>query len=532
MPHLTIQMESITEKRAIMKYLMGIDIGTSSVKTILIDENGQLRADETVEYELSQPFPGWAEQDPELWWDATILTIERVLQNSGINSKQLAGVGLSGQMHGSVFLDKNMEVLRPAILWCDQRTTEECEWITKHIDKSLLTEWVGNKALTGFTAPKIMWVKKHEPEIYEKIETVLLPKDYIRYKLTGKLATEVSDASGTLLFDVGKREWSKKMLDVLDIPEDWMPPVFESHIPSACLSEELTNKFGLSHSVPVAGGGGDQAAGAVGTGVVYPGILSVSLGTSGVVFAFNEELLVDEQNRLHSFCHAVNGKWHTMGVMLSAAECLRWWAKTVGQEEQALANKSSKSPYEIMCDAAGKSPVGSKGLLFLPYLMGERTPYADANARGCYIGLTTRHTKGMMTRSILEGVAYGLRDSVEIMRDLNIPIKQIRVTGGGAKSKYWRQILADVIGVEVVTLENTEGPAFGAALLAGVAADLYSDVETVCNQLVHVKEVIQPDRENVKVYNHYYRLYRELYSTLKNTFDELSQLERNSNILR
>lgn len=512
-----------------MNYLMGIDIGTSSVKTILIDGKGHLIADATEGYELSQPFPGWAEQDPELWWEATLHTIERVLEISSIDPKQLAGVGLSGQMHGSVFLGKNMEVLRPAILWCDQRTTEECEWITNNVDKTVLTEWVGNKALTGFTAPKIMWVKKHEPKLYEKIECILLPKDYIRFKLTGQLASEVSDASGTLLFNVRKREWSKEMLELLEIPERWMPPVFESHIPSGNLSSEIIQQFGLADAVPVAGGGGDQAAGAVGTGVVYPGVLSVSLGTSGVVFAFNEDPLVDEQNRLHSFCHAVDGKWHTMGVMLSAAECLRWWTKTVGQEEQVHAENLDKSPYELMCEAASQSPAGANGLLFLPYLMGERTPHADANARGSFIGLTTRHTKSMMTRSILEGVAYGLRDSVEIMRDLGIRIKQIRVTGGGAKSQLWRQILADVIGVEVVTLENSEGPALGAALLAGVGAGLYPNVESACNDLIQVKEVIQPNQENVKIYDEYYRLYRGLYSTLQFTFNDLSQLERKNN---
>lgn len=509
-----------------MKHLLGIDLGTSSVKIILIDQNGLLIRKETDSYTMQQPHPGWAEQDPEVWWQVTAATIDRIIKHSGIDPKSIAGIGLSGQMHGAVFLNESKKVLRPSILWCDQRTGEECRWIEKEVRSDRWNRWVANKPLTGFTAPKILWVRNHEPSVYKQISHVLLPKDYIRFRLTGVLATEVSDASGTLLFDVVQRRWSKEMLDALDIPFEWMPDVYESHVPSATVSHEIANSLGLNGDIPVVGGGGDQAAGAVGTGVVKGGRALVSLGTSGVVFSHSDQPLVDTKNHLHSFCHAVEGKWHSMGVILSAAECLKWWKNNVGQDEERIAKESARSVYDIMCEAADSAGFGSNGLLFLPYLMGERTPYADPDARGAFIGLTLRHSKAAMTRAILEGVAFALRDSLEIMKQLNIPIHEIRVTGGGAKSQLWRQILADVMGVEVVSLHADEGPAYGAALLAGVGSGLYHNIVDSCDNMIHVKSKIEPNHQRVRVYNDYYDCYRQLYGACQSHFHKLSQLER------
>jgi xylulokinase len=509
-----------------MKYLLGIDLGTSSVKAILIDEEGRMIGSETVGYPLEQPFPGWAEQDPQVWWDATVQALDNLFKKSGVDSRRIEGIGLSGQMHGSVFLDDHKQVLRPAILWCDQRTAEECRWIERNVGPEKWNRWVANRPLTGFTAPKILWVKKHEPGIYRQIRHVLLPKDFIRFKLTGELATEVSDASGTLLFDVVRRTWSKEMLDALDIPADWMPAVYESHVSSAVITPEIAERFGMKKGVPVVGGGGDNAAGAVGTGVVKTGSVLVSLGTSGVVFAHSDQPLVDPENRLHSFCHAVDGKWHTMGVILSAAECLKWWRTSVGQLEEQIAKQSGFSVYDVMCEAADSVPPGSNGLLFLPYLMGERTPYADPDARGAFIGLTLRHDKAAMTRAVLEGVTFALRDSLEIMKQMQIPLSEIRVTGGGAKSKVWRQIIADIMGMEVVSLAVDEGPAYGAALLAGVGAGLYPTIVDACERFIRTEDRILPNAERHQRYNEYYEIYRQMYSVLRKQLHSLSKLEK------
>ncbi|GAX91689.1 xylulokinase [Effusibacillus lacus] len=509
-----------------MKYLLGIDLGTSSVKTILVDQEGRMIGSETAGYPLEQPFPGWAEQNPKVWWYATVAALDGLFKKSGVDPRQIEGIGLSGQMHGSVFLDENKQVLRPAILWCDQRTAAECEWIEKNVGPEKWNRWVANRPLTGFTAPKILWVKKHEPEIYRHIRHILLPKDYIRFRLTGELATEVSDASGTLLFDVVRRTWSKEMFDVLDIPADWMPAAHESHFVSSVITSEVADRLGLKKGVPVVGGGGDNAAGAVGTGVVKTGRVLVSLGTSGVVFAHSDQPLVDIENRLHSFCHAVAGKWHTMGVILSAAECLKWWRTNVGQQEEQIAKQSGRSVYDVMCEAADTVPPGSNGLLFLPYLLGERTPYADPDARGAFIGMTLRHDKAAMTRAVLEGVAFALRDSLEIMKQLQIPLSEIRVTGGGAKSKVWRQIIADIMGIEVVSLAVDEGPAYGAALLAGEGAGLYPSVEEACENFIRTEDRILPNPERLQRYDEYYKIYRQMYGVLQNQFHRLSELEK------
>ena len=502
-----------------MNYLLGIDIGTTSVKTLLITTEGEIVNSSVIEYPISTPYPCWAEQNPQDWWNATVVSIKNVAKN--IDTTKILGVGLSGQMHGSVFLDKENKILRPCILWCDQRTAKECEFITEKIGKKKLIELVSNPALTGFTVGKILWVKNNEPETYNKIHKVLLPKDYIRFCLTGEYATEVSDASGTLLFDVKKRKWSEEMLKLLDIPLSWMPDCFESHQITGKVNKEAAKLTGLVEGTPVVGGGGDQAAQAVGSGIVEPGIISITIGTSGVVFAFSETPEVDPEGRIHTFCHAVEGKWHVMGVMLSAGGSLRWFRDNLGQDEVKIAYEKKVDPYEILLEGIDKIPSGSEGLIFLPYLSGERTPHADPYARGVFFGLTLKHTKKHMVKSVLEGVSFGLRDSLEIIKNLGIRVHQVRISGGGAKSKIWCQILADIINTEIVTITPTEGAALGVALLAGVGTKVYPKIEDACKKIIKKTGSVKPDKNNVEKYEKYYQIYCSLYHSVKETFKKL-----------
>jgi xylulokinase len=497
-------------------YFLGIDLGTSAVKIILVEENGNVIGSTSKEYPVYYPQPGWSEQNPEDWWNATKDGIRELIIKTGVKNDDIKGIGLSGQMHGLVLLDENNNVLLPAILWNDQRTQEECDYITQKLGKERLTKYTGNKALTGFTAPKILWVRKHRPDVYKKIHRILLPKDYIRFKLTGEYATDVSDASGTLLFDVENRKWSKEMLDALEIPYNWMPKCYESTEVTGYVTKEAADLTGLKEGTIVVGGGGDQASGAVGTGTVKSGIVSVALGTSGVVFASQDKYVVDEENRLHSFCHA-NGKWHVMGVMLSAAACLKWWIDNI------INFNGSSITYEKLLEEAEKVTPGSGGLIFLPYLMGERTPHSDPYARGSFIGLNMTHKREHMTRAILEGVAFGLRDSLEIIKELNIPVNEVRVSGGGAKSVLWRQILADIFGVRVDMVNATEGPAFGAAIMAAVGYGIFKDVEEACSTLIKVTDSVYPIGENVSKYDEIYAIYKDLYYLLKNTFKRISK---------
>ena len=427
-------------------------------------------------------------------------------------------------MHGLVALDKNNKVLRPSILWCDQRTVKQCDYITKKIGAERLKKLVYNPALTGFTAGKILWMRDNEPELYKKINKVLLPKDYIRFKLTGVFATEVSDASGMLLLDVKNRRWSDTLLKELKIKKTILADCLESEKISAYVNSEAAKVTGLAVKTPVGGGGGDQAASAIGCGIVESGIISVTIGTSGVVFAFSDKIKLDKPGRIHTFCHAVKGKWHTMGVMLSAGGSLKWFKDTLCKEEIALAAKKKIDPYDIILKGLDKIPPGSENLIFLPYLSGERSPYADPYARGVFIGLGLRHTKKHMARAVLEGITFGLRDTVEIMRSLKIPVKEIRVTGGGARSKLWLQMLADIFGQEVVTVNMTEGGALGVALLAGVGAGIYPDISKICKKLITTKKGAKPDKKNVKIYDSYYKMYKKTYLNLKDEFKELAQL--------
>ena len=496
---------------------LGVDLGTSSVKIVVMNEAGEVTAAVSEDYDLSYPKIGWAEQNPEDWWKATRDGIRDIIKNTNIAGESIKGIGFSGQMHGLVLLDKEGNVLRPAILWCDQRTQDECDYLNNEVGQDKLSLYTGNMALTGFTAPKLLWVRRHEKEIFDKIAHVLLPKDYIRYKLTGEFATDVSDASGMLMLDVKERKWSREMLDIIQIDEKVLPRVYESWQVTGKLTKEVAEYTGLTEDTVVVGGAGDQAAGAVGAGIVKSGILSVALGTSGVVFASSDNYEVDEGNRLHSFCHS-NGKWHQMGVMLSAASCLKWWVKDINKDAEGDA-------FENLLKEAGSAPVGSSGVVFLPYLMGERTPYSDPNAKGVFFGLNITSSRADMTRAVLEGVCFGLRDSLEILRSLKVPVEAVRVSGGGAKSPLWRQILADIFEVKVQVINSKEGPAYGAAILAAVGCGVYDTVDEACEKLIKVTDSVEPIAENVENYNKIYNVYNGLYPVLKEAFKEISKFQ-------
>ncbi len=507
-----------------MGYLLGFDVGTTGSKALLIDEAGNVVGRALSEYPLSTPRPNWAEQDPRDWWDATVAATHSVLAEAEISGEQVDGVGLSGQMHGSVFLDKDDEVIRPAILWCDQRTAEQCQWITATVGEADIVKETCNPVLTGFTAPKIIWLRDNEPENYGRVRKVLLPKDYIRFRLTGEYATEVSDASGTSLFNVPQRRWSQLILDRIDLPIDFLPQVYESPEVTGTISTQVAELTGLKAGTPVVGGGGDQAAGAVGNGIVQTGVVSSTVGTSGVVFAYLDKPLMDEQLRTHTFCHAVPGKWHVMGVMLSAGGSLRWLRDSLCAAEQAVAANTGRDPYEYMTAAAATVPPGSEGLLFLPYLTGERTPYPNPDATGVFFGLTLRHTKAHMIRAVMEGVAMGLRDSLEIIKDMGVELTQIRASGGGARSQLWRQIQADVTGWPHCTINVDEGPALGVALLAGVGVGTYNSVAEACQATIAVVDEVEPDAARQQWYQGYYQLYGQLYRQLEGSFEVRQRL--------
>ena len=492
------------------RLFLGIDVSTTGAKALLIDEQGAVVETATTPLSLSTPKPLWSEQDPHEWWTGTVKSIKNVLASANASGEDVAAIGLTGQMHGLVLLGAKNEVLRPAILWNDQRTGEQCDAIRKNMGgRDHLVAVTGNDALTGFTAPKILWVRDHEPEVYARAKHVLLPKDYARLKLTGVHAMDKADGSGTLLFDLAKRNWSAEVLKALDIPPDWLPPTFEGPETTGKISAEAAQETGLKAGTPVVAGGGDQAAGAVGAGAVKPGVVALTLGTSGVVFTTTEKPFVEPQGRLHAFCHAVPGKWHFMGVTLSAAGSFQWYRDTLAPKES----------FDALVAEAEKVPAGSEGLLFLPYLSGERTPYPDPQARAAFVGLTLRHGRGHMTRAVLEGVAFSMRDCFALLKDAGVGnVSQVRVAGGGAKSPLWRRICASILGVELVTVNSTEGAAFGAALLAGVGAGAWPTVESACDATITVTGRDAPDPEWSKAYAALYPRYRELYPALTPTY--------------
>ncbi len=503
---------------------MGIDIGTGGTRTLLIDEQGKLVASASAEHPLSLPAPGWAEQNPGDWWSTTCRTVQAVLGRTGVKGPEVRGIGLSGQMHGSVFLDERSEVIRPAILWCDQRTGKQCEWITATVGEELLHRETCNPVLTGFTAPKIIWLRDEEPANFERVRKVLLPKDYIRFRLTGEFATEVSDASGTSLLNVPERRWSDAVIERIGLSRDLLPEVFESPVVSGTVSAAAAQATGLAEGTPVAGGAGDQAAGAVGNGIVEPGVVSSTVGTSSVVFAYLESPATDAGMRTHTFCHAVPGKWHVMGVMLAAGGSLQWFRNRFCSDEMAVAQSVGRDPYELMSEEAANAPVGSEGLIFLPYLSGERTPYPNPNARGVFCGLSLRHEKRHLIRAVMEGVAYGVRDSFELVNGMGVEISQVRASGGGARSPVWVQIQADVTGRAHSYINVDEGPAFGVALLAGVGTGVWSSVPEACHAAIQVVKTLEPNPAHVAFYAKGHPVYRSLYAKLEDTFDELAGL--------
>ena len=497
--------------------LLGIDISTTGAKAVLINTQGQMLHASSHPYPISTPRPLWSEQNPEDWWQAAIASIQDVLSKPGVEPGKIKSIGLTGQMHGLVLLDAQDHVLRPAILWNDQRTADSCETLAEQIGLDQLINITGNPALTGFTAPKLLWVREHEPKIYQRIAHILLPKDYIRFKLSGDTAVDCADASGTSLFDITQRAWSQEILSTLEIKTEWLPSVYEGTEITGVVSPKGAKLTGLEAGTPIVGGGGDQAAQAVGVGAVTPGIVAVTLGTSGVVFAPTRSPVIDPQGRLHAMCHSLppgeDQGWHLMGVMLSAGGSLQWLRDTLAPELD----------YAKLTESAGEVPPGSEGLIFLPYLTGERTPHPDPFARGCFIGLTPRHRLAHMTRAVLEGVGFGLRDSMELLKQTGLnEIRQVRLSGGGAQSSLWRQILSDIMDVEIVTVDATEGASYGAALLAGVGVGVWPNVKEACQATVQTQTRTKPNAENIPVYDSYYEDYTRLYPSLKETFKSLT----------
>ncbi len=508
-----------------MSYLMGVDVGTTGTRAVIVRPDGHVVGAATGDHApMRMPKPGWAEQDPENWWEATVHAVRAAIEAAGVRGSDIGAVGLSGQMHGVVLLDKTHAVLRPSLIWCDQRSQAQCDWITNKVGAERLIQLVSNPALTGFSAPKLLWVRDNEPQIYERAAHFLLPKDFVRYRLTGEFATEVSDASGTLLFDVTNRRWSKEMLSELGVDSKLLPRAYESPEITGKITVETALVTGLKAGTPVVGGGGDQAASAIGNGIVLPGLTSATLGTSGVIFGYTDAPKLDPRGRIHTFCHAVPGKWHVMGVTQGAGLSLRWFRDNFGAAEVLTADRMGVDVYDLLAREAERIPAGSDGLLFLPYLMGERTPVLDARARGLWLGLTAAHTRGHMIRAIMEGVAFSLRDSLEIFKELEIPVTEIRASGGGSRGFLWRKIQADIYDKELVTLRTSEGSAFGAALLAGVGAKVYDSVEETARQAIQVKERLSPRPEDVQIYEQFYQVYRNLYDAVKPLVHRLGDL--------
>ncbi len=494
--------------------LLGLDISTTGAKALLIDAAGEVIGSATTPLTLSTPRPLWSEQNPSDWWAGMAASIRTVLAENQTPGSAIAAIGLTGQMHGLVLLDQAGNVLRPAILWNDQRTGPQCDEMRRRLGKERLIQITGNDALPGFTAPKILWVQQNEPEVYAKARHILLPKDYIRFKLTGDYAMDKADGSGTQLFELKARTWSPEVLRALDIPAEWLPPTYEGPEVTGYVSAAAAAETGLAAGCPVVGGGGDQAAQATGVGAVEPGIIALTLGTSGVVFAATDAPLIQPEGRLHAFCHTLPNHWHFMGVMLSAAGSLQWYRDTLAP---------GVSFDDLLAEAADVPP-GSEGLLFLPYLTGERTPHPDPLARGAWVGLTVRHSRGHLTRSVLEGVAFGLKDSFTLIQQAGLgEIRQVRASGGGTKSPLWRQIMADVLGAELVTVNTTEGAGYGAALLAAVGAGIFANVPEACAATIRITGRTEPG-PNAAAYADVYPLYQALYPALKDEFKAIGEL--------
>ncbi len=493
-----------------MAYLLGIDVGTGGTRALILDDSGTVIASATADHvPFASPQTGWAEQDPDDWWRACRQAVPRALESAGLEGAAITAIGVTGQMHGATLLDDHGQVVRPALIWCDQRTQPDCDELTERIGADRLIQWTSNPALTGFTLPKLLWVRRTEPDAWRRVRHVLLPKDYIRYRLTGELATDVADASGTLLFDVARRRWSAEMLDATGLSRTLFPEAFEGPQITGSVTADGAAATGLAIGTPVVAGGGDQAAGAVGMGIVGAGTVSATIGTSGVVFAATDRPALDPGGRVHTFCHAVPGRWHVMGVTQAAGLSLRWFRDRFGSGPD-----DGRDPYERLTDEAMAVPPGADGVLWAPYLMGERTPHLDADARAALVGLAASHHRGHVVRAILEGVAFSLEDSFTILREMQVQIDAIRLGGGGARSPLWRQIQADVYGQPVQTVAAEEGAAFGAGLLAGVGGGVWPDVDTACERVVRITSDVVPSDARPVLARQYQR-YRALYPALR-----------------
>ena len=507
-----------------MNYLIGIDVGTSATKTVLFDEAGTVVASASREYPLYQPKNGWAEQRPQDWRDAVLATVRTVVRQAAVIKEDIKGIGISGQMHGLVMLDEAGDVIRPSIIWCDQRTGEEVEDMLRLMPLERWIQITANPPLTGWTAAKILWVRKHEPENYARCRHILLPKDYIRYVLTGVFATEVSDASGMQLLDVPGRCWSPEVLDVLEIDPAFLGRVYESCEVTGTLRPEIAAETGLSVDTKVVGGAGDNAAAAVGTGIVRDGTAFTTIGTSGVVFAHSSKLSIDPKGRVHTCCCAVPGAWHVMGVTQGAGLSLKWFKDQFCQDYVAAAAALGKDPYDLINDDVRTIPPGSDKLLYLPYLMGERTPHLDPDCRGVFFGLSAIHTRKHLLRAVMEGVAYSLCDCNQILKEMGVEVTRMMACGGGGKSPNWRQMLADLYNCPVKTVKQDEGPALGVAILAGVGCGIYPSVEAACDELLSTASSTGPIPEETEIYTRYHQLYQTLYTSLKNDFKTLAGL--------
>lgn len=506
-----------------MTYLLGLDLGTSAVKALLLptDSHGETRS-LSRPLSLSVPRPGWSEQDPAQWWEATRSATRGLLQQFDLRPSEIRAIGISGQMHGATLLDDRGDVLRPCILWNDQRSGAECEWITGRVGLENLLHWVGNPALAGFTVPKLLWVRNNEPEVYARIARVLLPKDYLNFRLTGTMATDYSDASGTLLFDVGARRWSDSLAEALGISPDLFPPAVESTAVVGTVTEAAADATGLQEGTPVVAGGADNACAAVGMGVVRSGQVLCSIGTSGTLLAPMDAPRVDPAGRLHTFCHAVPGTWYAMGVVLSAGGSLSWWHNVLQEGGQG------DDSFDALLEGAASVPPGSDGLIFLPYLSGERTPHGDPDARGVFFGLSLRHGRDHLTRSVIEGVSFALSDSAHLMRELGVNLDTVRATGGGARSELWRRILASLFDARVLIALSDAGPAFGAAILAGVGTGCWPSLDDAACALVQITGETLPDSVLAAAYTGYYRLFDGLYPALRGAYSQMSEITRES----